>query len=219
MGLKARGQAPLAYALEQAEHDLPPGAGNFLVVITSAGDECEGNACSVAARLVREGVVDRIFVVALNAAHEQRRGLACLGDLVAVEDAVQLDTALRGILRDTANWQQGVLALLTPGSPGRWVAGGYLGDTIEVGEGNYDVVIRSQDRSYFWENLKVSGEMRAVAGRRPPRPPWLARQECMWVRARRAAKLSRHRNVGPGAAARSRAATVRTRDKNKAVAP
>jgi hypothetical protein len=81
----------------------------------------------------------------------------------------QFESALREIVRSSANWQQGTLAVFQTAEPSLWVAGGLLGERIDLVEGTYDIMIRSAGRTYNWDEIEVDGEFESRAGRRPRR--------------------------------------------------
>lgn len=166
--LRPSGYSPIAHSLAEAANDLPAGDRNALVLITGSVESCEGKPCAEAAKLLRSGAVSRIYVVALGIGFEERNELDCIGDYRSVAGGAELRDALREILREVRRGGPGVVNLFESGG-GNWVAGGSLGERIDVNPGRYDVVIRTNGETYTWTETELSGSVEAVAGARPPR--------------------------------------------------
>ena len=166
--LRPSGHSPIAYSLERAANDLPQDGENAIVLITGSSESCGGDLCGTASSLLRSGAAARIYVVALGVSYAERRELDCAGDYHAVQSATELKSALREIFRGLLRGEPGTVNLFRAGSD-RWVAGGFLGERLEVAPGVYDVQIRAEGRTYAWEELEISGNVEARAGRRPPR--------------------------------------------------
>jgi hypothetical protein len=169
--LRPGGQAPLAYALEQAREDLPPEPGNSLVLITSSVDSCSRDACAAAAGLLRDGIVDQISVIGFDVGREQSRRLDCIGQYYDANGADQLKASLREVIRNGARWDQGTLAVFQADQTAEWVASGFLGETIQLTEGLYDVLIRTAGQTYLWEDVNITGNLEVIASRTAPPTP------------------------------------------------
>lgn len=163
--LQPAGAAPVAYALEQAVADVTPGPDNTLLLLTSGADDCGGDLCVAASRLLRNGTVGRIFVIGFDMDRDQLRRLDCAGEQHAAGSALELTAALGSVIRATLRAEDGTVAVFSAGRPA-WIAGGAVGDTIKLNSGTYDVLIRSQGRTFEWTGVKIEGQVEAVAGRR-----------------------------------------------------
>jgi hypothetical protein len=166
--LRPSGYAPIAHSLQALHDDLETGGDNVVVLIAGGPDDCEGDSCAAAADLLRSGDASRIHVLALGAGFEEWDDLACIGALHAVESAVELKTALREIFRDVQRGEAGTVNLFEPGG-GKWIAGGYLRERVEVSPGRYDVQIRTDGEAWVWEDVEITGAVEAEASRKPPR--------------------------------------------------
>ncbi len=167
--LQPAGPAPLAYALRQAASDLRSDLSTTLVVLTSSVGSCHGDACRQAARLVRDGKVARLAVIGLGIGPEQTERLDCIGRYYAVDTSEALLSALREIIRINMGTPGGTVALFNAGQSNEWIAGGALGESIGVSSGTYDVLIHTGGRSFRWNDLRIVGNVEAMAGRRAPR--------------------------------------------------
>ena len=49
-----------------------------------------------------------------------------------------------------------------------WVASGFLGETIQLSEGAYDILIRTAGKTYFWEDVNITGNLEVVASKTAP---------------------------------------------------
>jgi hypothetical protein len=165
--LRPSGVSPIAYSLEQAAGDLPPGGESVLVLITAGPDSCEGDPCATATELLRSGAVSRIEVVAMGVGLEERGALDCIGGYHAVSSGAQLKQVLRGIFREVLRGGGGTVSMFEPNG-GAWIASAPIGERIEVLPGRYDVLIRAGGETWEWKNLRVSGFVEGEAGPRKP---------------------------------------------------
>jgi len=166
--LRPNGLAPIDHALGQAAADLPEGQRNTIVLLTGSVDNCKGDPCATAGRLMRSGRVERIYVVGLGIDRDQSRKLDCIGEYRQAGTPGELKSTLREIVRSGPRADQGTLAVFRADQPEAWVAGGFLGEKIKLSAGTYDVVIRTEGKSYVWEALAIDGNFEATAGRKPP---------------------------------------------------
>jgi len=166
--LRPSGYSPIAYSLDQAAADLPAGGSSSVLLITGSTESCEGDPCAAAARLIRDGRVSRIYVVALGADRAIQRRLDCIGEYRAVRSEMQLQSALRDVIREVRRREEGSVVLFTPGGS-EIVASGALQERLRVTEGTYDVLIRSGDDTFTWPGLEIRGNMESKAGAKPPR--------------------------------------------------
>jgi hypothetical protein len=166
--LRPTGFAPIAHSLRHASSDLPAEGDNAIVLITAGGEGCGGDVCTAAADLMRSGNASRLYVVAIGNDRSGGRALDCIGELHEVETGAALKKALREVFRSALRIDIGVVNLFEPDG-GRWVASGTLRERLDLAAGSYDVKIRTAGKEYFWQGLRVSGDMEAEARERPPR--------------------------------------------------
>jgi hypothetical protein len=110
--------------------------------------------------------VSRIYVLALAGAGGPVRSLDCAGDYRVVRSKLDLDAALRDILREVRRGGAGSVAVFSPGWS-RLVTSGPLSERLVLGEGTYDVLVRAGDETWTWPGLEIRGSVDAVAGPRP----------------------------------------------------
>jgi hypothetical protein len=164
--LRPGGASPISYSLDLGSTDMPSDGRNTLVLLAGGIDGCGRNPCATASRLIRRGLVERIYVVGLGIPREQRRALSCIGEFYPVSGRAQLRSALQHIFREVTNNEHGTVSVFRP-SGGEWIVSGVLGDTLQVAAGSYDLLIQSAGRSYSWTDVEISGEFESTAGPRP----------------------------------------------------
>jgi hypothetical protein len=164
--MRPSGFSPIAFSLLESAADLPPDERSTVVVITGGADDCAGDACDAAARLIKRGRVDRIHIVGLDQPRHEESELACVGTYHSVSDRAQLRNSLRSIFREAQGADRGRVTVFLPGR-NRWVASGELGQPIQLLEGRYDLLIRAGGRSWHWNDFQVRGDTRATAGPTP----------------------------------------------------
>jgi Ca-activated chloride channel family protein len=72
-----QGITPMAYALQEAMSDFPPGAVDpTIIVISDGGENCGGDVCAAATALARDGVV--VNAVAIQADDKGQQQLQCI---------------------------------------------------------------------------------------------------------------------------------------------
>lgn len=166
--LRPTGFSPIAHSLQRVNNDLPENGGGTLVLITGSLENCGGDVCAEATRLLRRGIAGRIAVVAVGLDREKRRALECIGEVYAVDGRRQLRSTLREILADSRSIAEGSVSIFESG----WdvfVTGGALDEQIDISSGRYDVLVRTRGKAYVWENLTIAGELETVAGPSPKR--------------------------------------------------
>lgn len=164
--LRPTGRSPIARSLELAPADLRSTGPRYVLLIAGGPDSCGGDVCQAAAEAVREGGLSRIYVLALAGAGGPVRGLDCAGDYRVVRSKLDLDAALRDILREVRRGGAGSVAVFSPGWS-RLVTSGPLSERLVLGEGTYDVLVRAGDETWTWPGLEIRGSVDAVAGPRP----------------------------------------------------
>jgi hypothetical protein len=167
--LQGNGTSPLALAIERAAADLPQGAQNAIVLLTSSTEGCGGQPCDIAARLIHDGTLARIHVIGLGIERDQIHNLDCIGDFHAASNATQLKAALQEIARETTRLDQGTYAVFKANRPNEWITGGVIGRRVLLTEGRYDIQITTPDKQYHWQDVRIIGDVDSIAGRKAPR--------------------------------------------------
>ena len=161
--IRPSGFAPIAYSLQKAATDLPLNGRSTVVVITGGTDSCSGDPCDAAARLIRRGRADRIHIIGLDRPKHTEADLECVGTYHAANHRAGLRNSLRTIFREASRSDQGRVTVFLPGQ-NRWVASGELGQSIQLLEGRYDLMIRAGARVFHWSDFELSGDRRETAG-------------------------------------------------------
>jgi len=161
--MRPSGFSPIAFSLLEAAADLPTDERSTVVVVTGSTDDCTGDPCDAAARLIKRGRADRIHIIALNQPRHVEIELACVGTYHSASNRAQLRNSLRSIFREARGTDHGRVTVFLPGR-NRWVASGELGQPLQLLEGRYDVLIRAGGRTFHWNDFEVRGDTRATAG-------------------------------------------------------
>jgi hypothetical protein len=164
--IRPSGFAPLAYSLQKAAADLPVNGRSTVVVITGGTDSCSGDPCDAAARLIRRGRADRVHIIGLDQPKHSEADLECVGTYHSASNRAGLRNSLRTIFREATRTDQGRVSVFLPGR-NRWVASGELGQSIQLLEGRYDLMIRAGGRVFHWSDFELSGDVTETAGPRP----------------------------------------------------
>jgi len=163
--IRPSGFAPIAYNLQKAASDLPVNGRSTVVVITGGTDSCSGDPCDAAARLIRRGRADRIHIIGLDQPRHTETDLECVGTYHAANNRAALRNSLRTIFREVSRSDQGRVTVFLPGR-NRWVASAELGQSIQLLEGRYDLMIRAGGRVFHWSDFELRGDRTETAGPR-----------------------------------------------------
>lgn len=164
--IRPSGFTPIAHSLLAAVDDLPTDGRSSVIVLTSGTDDCSGDPCDAAARLIKRGRADRIHVIGLDPPIHAETELSCVGTYHGASDRAQLRNSLREIFGEVAGADRGRVAVFLPGR-NRWVASAELDQPIELLEGRYDLLVRAGDSTYHWNDFEVRGDTNATAGPKP----------------------------------------------------
>jgi Ca-activated chloride channel family protein len=93
-----RGTTPIAFSLQEAEHDFPDcdDCRNIIILITDGIEECEGDPCDVSAALQRRGVVLKPFVIGIG--HDFRASFECVGAYFDASSEHAFTAALNAVI-------------------------------------------------------------------------------------------------------------------------
>ena len=134
---QALGTTPLAFSLEQAAKDFPEdGRGKVIILITDGKEECGADPAATVAELVQRGLDIRVNVVGFGLAEESTK-----------QDMEKVAQITGGTFFDAQDRQTLFKALQSPlsipfevfNSSGSRIAGGKVGETIELPVGEYTV--------------------------------------------------------------------------------
>jgi len=93
-----RGTTPIAFSLQESEHDFPDcdDCRNIIILITDGIEECEGDPCDVSEALQRKGVVLKPFVIGIG--HDFRASFECVGSYFDASSEHAFTAALNAVI-------------------------------------------------------------------------------------------------------------------------
>ena len=94
--MQARGMTPIARSLELAAADFPKaeGARKIVILMTDGEESCGGDPCAVSARLQKQGIFLRPYVVGFALNDKQKKLVECIGEFYEATDTASLMKAL-----------------------------------------------------------------------------------------------------------------------------
>ncbi len=135
-GITARGWTPIAYSLQQAENDFPPGEGNdnIIILISDGKETCGGDPCAVARELHEAGIKVKIHVVGFDIKPEERAQLECIaqasgGTYFSADSAGELNKALTDVQEQVLKTESSSVRIKVGGvgklrfEPASWIPG------------------------------------------------------------------------------------------------
>ena len=101
--LKAQGNTPITYSLQQSAHDFPPDktARNVLLLITDGFESCNADPCAASLALQRKRVFLKPFVIGIGAEKEFGRQLECLGQYYNAAEVKTFRTVMNDVIAQT----------------------------------------------------------------------------------------------------------------------
>ena len=101
--LKAQGNTPITYSLEQSAKDFPVDktARNVLLLITDGVESCKGDPCAVSLALQRRHVFLKPFVIGIGAEKDFGKALECLGKYYNAAEVKTFQTVLNDVIAQT----------------------------------------------------------------------------------------------------------------------
>ncbi len=101
--LKAQGNTPITYSLEQSAKDFPldKASRNVLLLITDGVESCKGDPCAASLALQRKRIFLKPFVIGIGAEKDFGRALECLGKYYNAAEVKTFQTVLNDVIAQT----------------------------------------------------------------------------------------------------------------------
>ncbi|GAB3636166.1 hypothetical protein GCM10027422_17560 [Hymenobacter arcticus] len=101
--LKAQGNTPITYSLEQSAKDFPldKTSRNVLLLITDGVESCKGDPCAASIALQRKRVFLKPFVIGIGAEKDFGRALECLGKYYNAAEVKTFQMVLNDVIAQT----------------------------------------------------------------------------------------------------------------------
>ena len=101
--LKAQGNTPITYSLEQSANDFPvdKSSRNVLLLITDGLESCNRDPCAASLALQRKRVFLKPFVIGIGAEHEFGKQLECLGQYYNAAEVATFRTVMNDVIAKT----------------------------------------------------------------------------------------------------------------------
>jgi Ca-activated chloride channel family protein len=104
-GVRAQGQTPIAYTLQQSIEDFPIDslATNAIVLITDGNETCGGNICEASEAMQQKGIVLKPFIVGLGLTDSLKKKFECAGSFYDVQNETMFDQVMRVVISRALN--------------------------------------------------------------------------------------------------------------------
>ena len=101
--LKAQGNTPITYSLQQSAKDFPldKSSRNVLLLITDGVESCKGDPCATSLELQRKRIFLKPFVIGIGAEKDFGRSLECLGRYYNAAEVKTFRTVLNDVIAQT----------------------------------------------------------------------------------------------------------------------
>ncbi len=101
--LKAQGNTPITYSLEQSAHDFPTDktSRNVLLLITDGLESCQRDPCAASIALQRKRIFLKPFVIGIGAEKDFGKQLECMGRYYNAAEVKTLRTVLNDVIAQT----------------------------------------------------------------------------------------------------------------------
>ena len=101
--LKAQGNTPITYSLEQSANDFPTdkSSRNVLLLITDGLESCNADPCKASLALQRKHVFLKPFVIGIGAERDFGQQLACLGQYYNAAEVATFRTVMNDVIAKT----------------------------------------------------------------------------------------------------------------------
>lgn len=100
--LEPLGTTPIAYSLGESANDFPPCSNcrNIVILITDGIEECAGNPCEVSARLQKQGIFLRPFVIGIGLNVTFADVFGCMGKFYDVSNEANFKEVLKLVITE-----------------------------------------------------------------------------------------------------------------------
>ncbi len=100
-----RGTTPIANSLEKCGNDFPKSdnSRNIVILITDGIEKCEGDPCEVSAKLQKEGVYLKPFIIGIGLDPEFRKTFECVGRLYNADEEESFQNVLGVVISEALN--------------------------------------------------------------------------------------------------------------------
>ncbi|MFT6814471.1 MAG: Ca-activated chloride channel family protein [Sphingobacteriales bacterium] len=101
----AQGYTPIAYSLGLSTSDftLKSDVNNVIILVTDGTENCEGNPCEISAKLQRNGIIIRPFIIGLGLNVSQKKLFDCVGTVYDVQDEKQATIITQVVISNVLN--------------------------------------------------------------------------------------------------------------------
>ncbi|MDH3628808.1 MAG: hypothetical protein OEV00_06800 [Acidobacteriota bacterium] len=164
--LRPGGYSPIADTLRRVEDDANKDAYTIVVLVTGSYENCGGDPCAAAARLLYQGIANEIHVVGVGLDKTRTSNLICVGPLHTVDGRRRLRTELRRVARAIQVGSADSVSVFRPGG-GEWIVTAPLGQPITMAAGRYDLQIRSGGKNFRWSDVEIKDRLVVRAGEQP----------------------------------------------------
>ncbi len=102
--LVPKGTTPIAHSLMEAIEDFPADPSlNIVILITDGIEECNGDPCDAAKRLLENGIILKPFIIGVGLSEQQILKLECVGDVFDISAPETFGSILNIIIKKTLN--------------------------------------------------------------------------------------------------------------------
>ena len=165
--LRPSGYTPIAYALQRTAADLPPGGKNAIILVTDGIESCGGDPCALSAKLGRDGILARSYVVGFGLGLDKAKPLSCIGKYFPAASRDDLKKALTAAVSESMKPAPGVVTVFPPGDHDHIVARGSTDEKLMLTAGRYDVFIRAGGKEFRWPGYKIARDTVVPVGEKP----------------------------------------------------
>ena len=101
--LKAQGNTPITYSLQQSANDFPPdkSSRNVLLLITDGLESCDADPCKTSVALQRKHVFLKPFIIGIGAEKDFGKQLECLGQYYNAAEVKTFRTVMNDVIAQT----------------------------------------------------------------------------------------------------------------------
>ena len=100
-----KGTTPIANSLEKSGNDFPKSENsrNIVILITDGVERCDGDPCEVSAKLQKEGIYLKPFIIGIGLDPEFRKTFECVGRLYNADEEESFQDVLSVVISEALN--------------------------------------------------------------------------------------------------------------------